>query len=267
MTDSQTLEKPRQVTAVGAALKVDSMCKRFGGLSVLESVTFEVPRATVFGIAGPNGAGKTTLLNLITGFGQPTSGRLHVGDVEATGFDARRINRLGVARTFQNIRLFRGLTAREQVATGHYANRKASMLASFACLPRERADLREARRLADELLDFVGLAHSAERLAETLSYGDQRRLEIARALATRPTVLLLDEPTAGMNDADWKPIADLFGRLKEAGTTVVVVEHNMRLIERSCDRVAVIASGSVIANEEPYSCLRLPEVRRAYFGK
>ncbi len=251
----------------GPALSVDSMCKQFGGLSVLESVTFEIPSGTIFGIAGPNGAGKTTLLNLITGFGRPTSGKLRMGEVDATGFDARQMNHLGVARTFQNIRLFRGMTVREQVAAGQYGQRNASMLSSFAFLPVERADIREARRVADELLEFVGLAGGSERLAETLSYGDQRRLEIARALASGPKVLLLDEPTAGMNDADWRPIAELFGRLKDAGITVVVVEHNMRLIERYCDRVAVIAFGSVIADEVPYTCLRLPAVREAYFGK
>jgi branched-chain amino acid transport system ATP-binding protein len=250
-----------------AALAVHELSKHFGGLAVLRSVSFAVPTGTIFGIAGPNGAGKTTLLNIVTGFGVASSGRLFVGNTEATGMDARMMNHLGVARTFQNIRLFRGLTVREQVAAGHYARRQASMLSSLGCLPAERRDARAARQVADETLDFVGLSAMADRLAETLSYGDQRRLEIARALATRPTLLLLDEPTAGMNEADWQPIADLFCRLRSDGMTVVIVEHNMRLLEQACDQVAVIASGEVIAQDEPRTCLRLPVVRTAYFGK
>ena len=174
---------------------------------------------------------------------------------------------MSVARTFQNIRLFRGLTVREQVEAGTYGHRKASLLASMFSFPVEKEDRRRTRVSAEEALSFVGLEDRADRLAETLSYGDQRRIEIARALATRPSLLLLDEPTAGMNDADWLPIAELLDRLRSEGMTIVVVEHNMRLLERSCDRVAVIAAGEVIAEDEPVTCLRLPEVRRAYFGK
>lgn len=254
-------------TEAPTALATDRISKSFGGLHVLRSVSFAVPKASIFGIAGPNGAGKTTLLNLITGFGAATGGKLLIDGQDATGMDARRVNALGVARTFQNIRLFRGLTVREQVEAGAYRHRKASILASMLSLPVDRRDRQMCRQTAEEMLEFVGLASSADRLAETLSYGDQRRLEIARALATRPSLLLLDEPTAGMNDADWLPIASLFDRLRADGMTVVLVEHNMRLLERSCDRVAVIAAGQVIAEDEPATCLRLPEVRRAYFGK
>lgn len=250
-----------------AALQVDDMSKAFGGLQVLKSVSFTVPEASIFGVAGPNGAGKTTLLNLISGFGKASGGRLTVGGTDATGFDALRMSKLGVARTFQNIRLFRGLTVREQAAAGQYRHLRASILTSMLGLPVERQDRREVRRTADEVLDFVGLGGVADRLAETLSYGDQRRLEIARALATRPRLLLLDEPTAGMSDIDWLPIADLLARLRGEGLTVVVVEHNMRLLEKCCDRVAVVAAGAVIAEDEPVTCLRMPEVRRAYFGR
>ena len=251
----------------GIALSVESVSKSFGGLHVLRSVSFDVPRATVFGVAGPNGAGKTTLLNLLTGFGSSSGGRFEILGTDATGRDARAINALGVARTFQNIRLFRGLTVREQVETGTYRHRRASVLSSMLGLPVDRRDRAESRRAGQEALEFVGLGERADRLAETLSYGDQRRSEIARALATKPRLLLLDEPTAGMNDKDWQPIAALLDRLRAQGITVVVVEHNMRLLEQCCDRVAVIASGEVIAEDEPVSCLRLPEVRRAYFGK
>lgn len=259
------LADPQASTAT--ALGVAGVSKSFGGLSVLKSVTFDVPTATVYGVAGPNGAGKTTLLNLLTGFGTLSGGRILIGGVDATGRDARAISALGVARTFQNIRLFRGMTVREQVEAGTYRHRKASLLSSALASPTDRRDRTRTRETAMQMLEFVGLADRADRLAETMSYGDQRRIEIARALATRPSLLLLDEPTAGMNDADWQPIAVLLDRLRDDGVTVVVVEHNMRLLEQSCDRVAVIAAGEVIAEDEPVSCLRQDAVRRAYFGK
>ncbi|MEO6881049.1 MAG: ABC transporter ATP-binding protein [Mycobacteriaceae bacterium] len=262
-TGSATTERP----PADVALALESVSKSFGGLEVLKSVSFSVDAATIYGVAGPNGAGKTTLLNLLTGFGTFSGGHVKIGGVDATGRDARAISALGVARTFQNIRLFRGLTVREQVAAGTYRHRRASLLSSVLALPVEREDRRRTREATDEALAFVGLSDRAERLAETLSYGDQRRIEIARALATRPSLLLLDEPTAGMNEADWLPIAVLLDQLRSDGITVVVVEHNMRLLERCCDRVAVIAAGEVIAEEKPAVCLRLPEVRRAYFGK
>lgn len=249
------------------ALALDSISKSFGGLHVLSSVTFEVHEATIFGVAGPNGAGKTTLLNLLTGFGSFDGGRMSIRGQEATGLDARAISAFGVARTFQNIRLFRGLTVREQVEAGTYRNRDASLLSSFISSPADRKDRVRTRQTAEEVLEFVGLMDRIDSLAETMSYGEQRRVEIARALATRPSILMLDEPTAGMNEADWLPIAALLDDLRSDGITVVVVEHNMRLLERACDRVAVIAAGQVIAEDEPVACLRRPEVRRAYFGR
>lgn len=253
--------------ALRPALETHGVSKNFGGLQVLKSVTFQVAPSTIFGVAGPNGAGKTTLLNIITGFERPSGGRITVNGTDTTGFDARRVSNCRVARTFQNIRLFRGLSVREQVITGTYKHRKASIFASAACLPIDRADRRYAEETADDALKVVGLAAVGDRLAETLSYGDQRRLEIARALATRPQLLLLDEPTAGMNYVDWLPIARLLDRLRDDGMTIVVVEHNMRLLEESCDWIAVIAAGTVIAEDRPAACLRQPDVRRAYFGR
>lgn len=267
MTVQESTSPGREPDRPTPALELENISKSFGGLDVLRSVSFTVAPGTIFGVAGPNGAGKTTLLNLLTGFGSFSGGRVHIGGVDATGRDARAIRAMSVARTFQNIRLFRGLTVREQVEAGTYGHRKASLLSSMFSLPVEKEDRRRTRASADDAMNFVGLQDRADRLAETLSYGDQRRIEIARALATQPSLLLLDEPTAGMNDADWLPIAELLDRLRSNGMTIVVVEHNMRLLERSCDRVAVIAAGEVIAEDEPVTCLRLPEVRRAYFGK
>ena len=249
------------------SLVVDEVSKRYGGLEVLDAVTFSVLKNTIFGLAGPNGAGKTTLLNIISGFTKSDGGRISVYGTDTTRMNALQLSHTGVARTFQNIRLFRGLTVREQISAGGYRHRKASTLAGMFVLPSDRRDRRELAQNTDDLLEFVGLAHLGDRLAETQSYGDQRRIEIARALASRPRLLLLDEPTAGMNEADWLPIADLLGKVREQGVAVVVIEHNMRLLERCCDRIAVLAAGAVIAEDEPGTCLRLPEVRRAYFGK
>lgn len=249
------------------ALVVDGLAKRFGGLSVLRSVSLAVPRDTVFGIAGPNGAGKTTLLNIISGLLPSDGGSIRLYGDACHHLPAQALARLGVSRTFQNIRLLRGLTVVEQVLAGTYRRRRVGGLRGSAGTPRARAELRDLREQALETLESVGLRDAADRLAETLSYGDQRRLEIARALVSRPRLLLLDEPTAGMNAADWTGIGELVTGLRESGTTIVVVEHNMRLIQAICDRVAVLASGEVIACDEPGVCLRRPEVRKAYFGK
>jgi branched-chain amino acid transport system ATP-binding protein len=173
MTGGSITEKKSPTTS-GVALSLDSISKSYGGLHVLSSVSFDVPVATIFGVAGPNGAGKTTLLNLLTGFGSFSGGRMTIDGVDATGRDARAISALGVARTFQNIRLFRGLTVREQVEAGTYRHRKASLLSSLVSLPADRRDRVETRATAEEMLAFVGLSDSADRLAETMSYGDQR---------------------------------------------------------------------------------------------
>jgi len=264
---STQAQAPATGKYTGTTLELAGVSKSFGGLHVLKSVSFQVPASTIHGIAGPNGAGKTTLLNIITGFDDADGGRCTVGDQDATNKGALAISRFGVARTFQGIRLFRGLTVRQQVDTGSYKHRGASVLSSMLRLPADRQDQQRTRAVTDQMLDFVGLAHVADRLAETLSYGDQRRLEIARALATQPAMLLLDEPTAGMNQADWTPVGELLSRLRQAGLTIIVVEHNMQLIEQFCDRVVVLAAGAVIAEDTPVKCLREPVVRRAYFGR
>ncbi|SPT51585.1 Lipopolysaccharide export system ATP-binding protein LptB [Actinomadura madurae] len=249
------------------ALVVDGLAKRFGGLSVLGSVALTVPSGTIFGIAGPNGAGKTTLLNIISGLLPADGGSIRLFGEPCHHLNATALARLGIARTFQNIRLLRGLTVVEQVMAGAYRNRRVGSVRGLAGTPGARAELRDVRERALACLGSVGLRGTADRLAETLPYGDQRRLEIARALVSRPRLLLLDEPTAGMNAADWTGIGELVSGLRGDGTTVVVVEHNMRMIETVCDQVAVLASGEVIACDEPVRCLRRPDVRRAYFGK
>ncbi|MEV5826830.1 ABC transporter ATP-binding protein [Spirillospora sp. NPDC052242] len=251
----------------GDALVIDGLAKRFGGLSVLGSVALTVPRDAVFGVAGPNGAGKTTLLNIISGLLPADAGTITLFGEPCHHLRATALARMGVARTFQNIRLLRGLTVAEQVMAGGYRLRRVGAARGLAGTPRARAEQRDLRERAMEVLASVGLADAAGRLAETLPYGDQRRLEIARALMSKPRLLLLDEPTAGMNAADWAGIGELVAGLRRTGTAVVVVEHNMRLIQEICDQVAVLASGEVIACDVPARCLRRPEVRKAYFGK
>ena len=255
------------MTDLAPALSLRRICKSYGGLEVLKDVSFDVPQKSIFGLAGPNGAGKTTLLNIVSGFDTSDTGEKFLFGQDATKKDTLGLSKAGVARTFQNIRLFKGLTVQEQVNAGAYRHRRATALAGMLGLPSQRADDRRAEQITEEVLDFVGLRESAGLLAENLSYGDQRRVEIARAMATQPSLLLLDEPTAGMNEADWMPIADLLARLRQEGMTIVVIEHNMRLLERICDTIVVIAAGSVIAEDEPKTCLNLPQVRRAYFGK
>jgi branched-chain amino acid transport system ATP-binding protein len=254
-------------SAMTPALSLKRISKNYGGLEVLSEVSFVVPQGSIFGLAGPNGAGKTTLLNIVSGFDVANSGSKSVMGHDATKMDALSLSKVGVARTFQNIRLFKGLTVREQVNAGAYRHRQASIIAGMIGLRSQRTDNNVTQGMTEEALAFVGLSDSADLLAETLSYGDQRRVEISRAMATKPSLLLLDEPTAGMNEADWMPIADLLQRLRRQGTTIVVIEHNMRLIERICDEIVVIAAGAVIAQDEPQKCLRLPQVRLAYFGK
>jgi branched-chain amino acid transport system ATP-binding protein len=249
------------------ALVVDGLAKRFGGLSVLRSVSLTIPGETIFGIAGPNGAGKTTLLNIISGLLSADGGSISLYGDACHQMSATALARLGVARTFQNIRLLRGLTVVEQVLAGAYRRRRIGGVRGSLGTPGARTELRDLREQALDTLADVGLRGAADRLAETLPYGDQRRLEIARALVSRPRLLLLDEPTAGMNAADWAGIGELVAGLGERGTTVVLVEHNMRLIQMVCDQVAVLASGEVIACDEPAVCLHRPEVRKAYFGK
>lgn len=255
------------IDAPSVALSLNGISKKYGGLEVLKEISFDVPERSIFGLAGPNGAGKTTLLNIVSGFDKSDSGSKFVFGTNATRFNALNLSRIGVARTFQNIRLFRGLTVQEQVSAGAYRHRKATALEGMLGLPSQRADNRHVQEIASQALEFVGLQNVSGLLAENLSYGDQRRVEIARAMATQPSLLLLDEPTAGMNEADWMPIADLLLKLREQGMTIVVIEHNMRLLERICDSIVVIAAGAIIAQDEPKTCLNLPQVRLAYFGK
>lgn len=250
-----------------AALDVRGLSKSFGGLRAVDDLTFRVAPHSIFGLLGPNGAGKTTVLNLISGLIQPDSGTVSVYGQSIEGRAAHQVARAGVARTYQNVRLFPALTVLETVMTGFYQHRDAKLWQSVLCLPSERRERREVAERAQALLDRVGVTAPPGRLAEALPYGEQRRVEIARALATGPQVLMLDEPTAGMNDVESESLGHLMVALCEQGLTLVLIEHNVKLVLKFCSDAAVMNFGELIAEGDPRTCVEDPDVQAAYFGK
>jgi branched-chain amino acid transport system ATP-binding protein len=250
-------------------LRLTEVNKRFGGLKAVDDLTFQVVSGSVFGLMGPNGAGKTSALNLITGLVKADSGQIQLGasETDVTSYSPHRRARLGINRTYQNVRLFAGLTAREQVISGMYTRRKTHAWEAVAFLSGERRERRECRDRADELLERVGVTTSPHTLAEELAYGQQRRVEIARALASDPSLLLLDEPTAGMNHAEATRIGELIRQLNGEGLAIIVIEHNMRLILEYCDQALVMSFGKKIAEGTPEECVSNELVQEAYFGR
>ncbi|NAZ76795.1 ATP-binding cassette domain-containing protein [Kineococcus sp. T13] len=247
-------------------LSMESVTLRFGGVVALDEVSFDIREGEILGLIGPNGAGKTTAFNALTGVYQPTSGRV-VFDGQPLGRRKRyQINRLGIARTFQNIRLFGNMTARENVLVGADSHHRSGVLNSLFRLPMHRRETREGLRLADELLDMMDLAHRGDDLARNLSYGEQRRLEIARALATRPKLLCLDEPAAGFNPVEKQRLMDLIRRVRDLGNTVLLIEHDMRLVMGVTDRIVVLEFGKKIAEGAPEQIRNDPAVIAAYLG-
>jgi branched-chain amino acid transport system ATP-binding protein len=248
-------------------LTLDKISKRFGGLSVLEEVSFTVPAGSVFGLIGPNGAGKTTVFNLITGLLAPTGGTIALGERSLLGEKPHRITRLGIARTFQNIRVFKEMTLRENVVVGMHAHLGYGAAEWLFSLPGFRAAEKRALERADELLSWVGLAGKSNDIADKLSYGEQRKLELARALATEPKLLLLDEPVAGMNSGEKRELMGEIERIAERGYTVFLIEHDMRFVMGLCSRIAVLNFGRVIAEGPPEQIRNDPAVIEAYLGR
>jgi ABC-type branched-subunit amino acid transport system ATPase component len=247
-------------------LDVEDITVTFGGVRALEGVRLHVAPGEVLGLVGPNGAGKTTLINVITGTCRPDGGSVRLDGVEITGQPVHRTARRGVARTFQNLRIFGDLTCRENVIAGGITKMPSAGVGQVAGLPVARRIGREQAARAAGLLDQVGLMERDLEKAESLAYGEQRRLEMARAVASRPGLLILDEPAAGMNETEAREIAGVIRLYADSGHTVLVVEHNMALIRRSCDRVVVLASGKVIAEGPPEDVVRDEQVIEAYLG-
>lgn len=248
-------------------LELDTVVKTFGGVTAVGGLSTRVTRGSVHGLIGPNGAGKTTLINLITGLFHPTSGAIRFEGRSLEVMQPQAIATLGITRTYQNVRLFSGMTALEQVMTGCWLTREVGVFASFLGLPSARAAWARTREHALSLLARVSMDHRADELAETLSYGEQRRIEIARALGSRPKLLLLDEPTAGMNHQEATAIGRLVHELRDAGLTILMVEHNMGLVTEFCDDCTVVNFGRLLATGDPSTCLADPDVQEAYFGR
>jgi branched-chain amino acid transport system ATP-binding protein len=252
---------------MSAALRLQSLSRHFGGLRVLQDVNLEIASGGIFGLIGPNGAGKTTVFNLITGLLPPTDGRIEFNGKNLAGLKPHEITRLGIARTFQNIRVFKDMSLLENVMVGLHAQLQYGSLELLTSSRHFRSEEVRARERALELLSWVKLDHKSGDKADNLSYGEQRRLEVARALATNPKLLLLDEPVAGMNSREKNELMDVIRHISARGYTIFMIEHDMRFVMGLCADIAVLNFGRIIARGAPEQIRNDPQVIEAYLGR
>ncbi len=248
-------------------IRVEYVSKHFGGIRALNDVSLSVRQGEIFGLIGPNGAGKTTLFNILTGFYTPSSGQMWLGATPVLGLQPHQVLQLGIARTFQNIRLFANMSVLENVMVGRHSRTRTGIVGAILRHRRSRDEEAAIRSRAHELLHLVGISRHSNTLAKNLSYGDQRRLEIARALASDPQVLALDEPAAGMNPAERDTLQQLIRDLRDnLGLTLLVIEHDVKWMMNLCDRIAVLDFGEKIAEDTPANIRVHPRVISAYLG-